>query len=89
MNSAGLSANLAGIHRLGISLFIFSIKWISVGFYLILLDSANFFPKINEIRELNFLVSTDFLTLLKTMGEATLLALDANAPTGKTKFSAN
>jgi hypothetical protein len=33
MNSANLSAKSAGIHRLGISLFIFSIKWILVGFY--------------------------------------------------------
>jgi hypothetical protein len=45
VNSTGLPAKSAGTRRLGISLFIFSIKWISVGFYRIRLV----FKKTDEI----------------------------------------
>jgi hypothetical protein len=48
-NSTGLSAKSDDIRWLGISLFIFSIKWISVGFYQILPNSTGFFLKADEI----------------------------------------
>jgi hypothetical protein len=39
--------------------------------------------------ELLITIKETLCTCKVPMGEATLLALDANAPTGKTKFSAN
>jgi hypothetical protein len=60
VNSAGLSAKSAGIRRLEISLFIFSIKWISADFYRILPNSVGFFQKPTESKGADFLVSTDF-----------------------------
>jgi hypothetical protein len=42
-NSTGLLAKSAGIHRLCISLFTFSIKWISASFYQILSNLTDFF----------------------------------------------
>jgi hypothetical protein len=51
VHSAGLSANSASIHRLGIS----------AGFYQFLPNSIGFFQKSTESEESIFLVSADFL----------------------------
>jgi hypothetical protein len=79
VHSIGLSTKSAGIRRLGISLFIFSIKWILADFYRIRVV----FLKTNKIGGGDFLVSVNFLNTDRDLVLNTRRDLVDGSPVGR------